>query len=202
MATGQRDVLMVLVISTISNCWAQNVTPPPSGGGVPPSIVMQRPAEPAWLKGKDKVTVSGAVYSIGNGFIDITNVVMVPVYTDASFNVHGGLVPGHYAGQAPQLVTYRLRNYPDWQGVKKGDVIFTADTYLISEAAGMKSVTYWKAGTAPRPAPRPSTPAPTGVPTDVYSGIVHEAEHEWPGNYQMQEYVIRQQVEAYRRLHP
>lgn len=41
-----------------------------------------------------------------------------------------------------------------------------------------------------------------GVPSSVYSQIATLAARHWPGNYDMQEYVVRQQIEAYRKLNP
>jgi len=40
-----------------------------------------------------------------------------------------------------------------------------------------------------------------GVPDSVYQEIYREAVRQWPGNYEMQEFRIQNQVEAYRKLH-
>lgn len=41
-----------------------------------------------------------------------------------------------------------------------------------------------------------------GVPIDIYNSIVAAAGEHWPDNYEMQEYQIKNQVEAYKELHP
>lgn len=41
-----------------------------------------------------------------------------------------------------------------------------------------------------------------GVPVAVYNQIATDATKEWPGNYNMQAYEIKNQIEAYRKLHP
>jgi hypothetical protein len=41
-----------------------------------------------------------------------------------------------------------------------------------------------------------------GVPVGVYGQIAADAAKEWPGNYQMQAFVIKRQSEAYRKLNP
>lgn len=64
----------------------------------------------------------------------------------------------------------------------------------------------FKAGTRPTPAPvgatRAAEPLRDGVPVSVYNQIAAEAAKEWPGNFTMQEWEIRHQIEAYRKLHP
>jgi len=41
-----------------------------------------------------------------------------------------------------------------------------------------------------------------GVPIAVYNQIASDAVMEWPGDYRMQAYTIKNQTEAYRKLHP
>ena len=41
-----------------------------------------------------------------------------------------------------------------------------------------------------------------GVPLAIYNAITAAAAKEWPGDYQMQAFVIKTQLEAYRKLHP
>jgi hypothetical protein len=45
-------------------------------------------------------------------------------------------------------------------------------------------------------------PIHEGVPLSVYKAILQSAELQWPQDYRMQNYEIRNQVEAYRKLHP
>jgi hypothetical protein len=39
-----------------------------------------------------------------------------------------------------------------------------------------------------------------GVPSSIYDGIAAKAAQDWPGNFEMQEYQIKNQVEAYQKL--
>ena len=41
-----------------------------------------------------------------------------------------------------------------------------------------------------------------GIPANVMAGIRAKAEREWPGDYNMQVFVIKQETEAYQKLHP
>ena len=67
-----------------------------------------------------------------------------------------------------------------------------------------------KQAAAPRPFAAPPQPmaranqGPTrdGVPLAIYNQIAADAISEWPGNYRMQVYSIKNQVEAYRKLYP
>jgi hypothetical protein len=45
-------------------------------------------------------------------------------------------------------------------------------------------------------------PATVTIPSSVHAQIVKDAAARWPGNYQMQEFVIKEETESYRRLHP
>lgn len=55
----------------------------------------------------------------------------------------------------------------------------------------------------PQPVIRPSYVATRdGVPLAIYNQIAADAAKEWPSDYQMQAYTIKNQVEAYRKLHP
>lgn len=62
--------------------------------------------------------------------------------------------------------------------------------------------------TAPRQPIRYSVPAQLpqtfkeGVPIQIYNTIAAQAADKWPSNYDMQNYEIKNQVEAYRKLHP
>ncbi len=51
---------------------------------------------------------------------------------------------------------------------------------------------------------RALSPAKTsnGIPADVYKTIRAEAERRYPKDWDMQEFVVGQQIEAYRKLHP
>ncbi|HZM03988.1 MAG TPA: hypothetical protein VFC44_13335 [Candidatus Saccharimonadales bacterium] len=49
---------------------------------------------------------------------------------------------------------------------------------------------------------RTEVPTRQGVPVEVYSGIAAMAEKEWPTDYHMQSFVINQQIEAWKKLHP
>jgi hypothetical protein len=40
-----------------------------------------------------------------------------------------------------------------------------------------------------------------GVPITVYNQIAADAAREWPNDYDMQAFRIKQQIEAYRKLH-
>jgi hypothetical protein len=42
----------------------------------------------------------------------------------------------------------------------------------------------------------------SGVPVIVYNQIAAAAAREWPGDYNMQEFTIRTQIESYRKLNP
>ena len=59
-----------------------------------------------------------------------------------------------------------------------------------------------------RPATAGTKPVPVtggmtrGIPNQIYQGIYSAAEKKWTGNYEMQEYEIKNQIEAYRKLHP
>lgn len=41
-----------------------------------------------------------------------------------------------------------------------------------------------------------------GVPVVVYDQILTEATRRYPANYEMQEYIVNEQIAAYRKLHP
>jgi TPR repeat protein len=41
-----------------------------------------------------------------------------------------------------------------------------------------------------------------GVPLSIYNAIATAAAKEWPGDYEMQAYVIKNQIEAFKKLHP
>lgn len=51
----------------------------------------------------------------------------------------------------------------------------------------------------PAQAARPDA-AKRGVPAGVYDQIAAEAARKWPGNFEMQEYTIGNQIEAYQKL--
>jgi hypothetical protein len=55
------------------------------------------------------------------------------------------------------------------------------------------------ASVRPVPAPAPATKG--GVPADVYAGIRADAQNLYPRNFDMQEFVIKQQSNAWLRLH-
>ncbi len=56
-----------------------------------------------------------------------------------------------------------------------------------------------------RPTSRPQPPAnpamKDGVPLTIYNAIAAGAVQKWPGNYEMQEYEIKNQIESYKNLH-
>lgn len=60
----------------------------------------------------------------------------------------------------------------------------------------------FKAGARPvAPAPgRPAEAVRDGVPLAVWNQIANEAAAKWPGNFEMQEYTIRNQIEAWRKI--
>lgn len=41
-----------------------------------------------------------------------------------------------------------------------------------------------------------------GIPLSIYNQIAIKAAKEWPEDYSQQEYTIRHEVEAYKKLHP
>lgn len=51
-------------------------------------------------------------------------------------------------------------------------------------------------------APRSVAATRDGVPLDIYNGIADHARTRYPTDYDMQEYIIRQQIDAYKKLHP
>jgi len=54
-----------------------------------------------------------------------------------------------------------------------------------------------------QPMARAKTPASRdGVPIAAYNEIAAEAARKWGNDYDMQDYEIRKQVEAYKKLHP
>jgi hypothetical protein len=61
-----------------------------------------------------------------------------------------------------------------------------------------KQVVYYPAATAPER----RVGVKAGVPLDIYDKIAADAAREWPGNYQMQAYSIKSQIQSYKKLHP
>lgn len=55
---------------------------------------------------------------------------------------------------------------------------------------------------AARLQPRVNRAMREGVPTDVYNSIAAYASRLWPDNYDMQAFVIKKQLDAYKNLHP
>lgn len=57
----------------------------------------------------------------------------------------------------------------------------------------------------PRPVARQAVPQKVrmfdGIPEPIYVQIALDAEKKWPGDFEMQDYVTRQQVAAYKRVH-
>lgn len=41
-----------------------------------------------------------------------------------------------------------------------------------------------------------------GIPQNIHAEITAEAQRHWPRDYEMQDYQIRNQIEAYKKLHP
>jgi hypothetical protein len=58
------------------------------------------------------------------------------------------------------------------------------------------------AGGGAAPPAHPASAYYHGVPTSVYESIAAQAAKDWPNDYQMQEFTINQQIEAYKKLHP
>ena len=54
---------------------------------------------------------------------------------------------------------------------------------------------------AARPQPRVNPAIKDGVPLTIYNAIAARAVQKWPGNYEMQEYEIKNQIESYKNLH-
>ena len=54
-----------------------------------------------------------------------------------------------------------------------------------------------------QPVARSAPPASReGVPTAIYNQIAADAARKWPGEFDMQAWTIKRQIEAYRLLHP
>jgi TPR repeat protein len=54
---------------------------------------------------------------------------------------------------------------------------------------------------SPQPTGNGNQAMKEGVPLTIYNSIAAEAAKEWPSDYQMQVYVIKTQLEAYKKLH-
>jgi hypothetical protein len=54
----------------------------------------------------------------------------------------------------------------------------------------------------PQPAVRPVQQLKSGVPVVIYNQIAADAARRYPTDFEMQNYIIKGQVEAYRKLHP
>lgn len=48
----------------------------------------------------------------------------------------------------------------------------------------------------------PDTDAPSGIPSSVYAEIQSSARKQWPNDYEMQVYTVKNQMTAYLKLHP
>lgn len=57
-------------------------------------------------------------------------------------------------------------------------------------------------GVAPQAAPRPPVAMREGVPLTIYNQLAADAEREYPGDFRMQAYTLKGQLESYRKLHP
>lgn len=72
--------------------------------------------------------------------------------------------------------------------------------YLITNRPVARAQSVFQAAPAQ---PRPVAPQLRGgVPMAVYNQIVADAQSQFPTDYDEQEYIIKQQVSAYQRLHP
>ena len=81
------------------------------------------------------------------------------------------------------------------------DVIFDrldANTAAIQSITNRQPIRYMPASVAPIS----GTPNRSGLPVAVHAQIVADAQRKYPTDFDMQEFVIKQQTEAYRRLHP
>jgi outer membrane murein-binding lipoprotein Lpp len=65
-----------------------------------------------------------------------------------------------------------------------------------------KVVSYGRPQPAQQFTPPPAQTYIQGVPTEIYTAIRAGAESKWPGNYEMQVFSIKEQTEAYLKLHP
>lgn len=74
------------------------------------------------------------------------------------------------------------------------DHIDDTNPHPIARAAALK-------GPAARSAAKmPASALIQGIPSSTYNRIKADAEKEWPGDYQMQSFTIRNQVEAYKKV--
>lgn len=56
---------------------------------------------------------------------------------------------------------------------------------------------------APAATASPSaTPCKDGVPVSIYNDLLASAKAKWPRDYEMQVFELRNQIDAYRKLHP
>lgn len=55
---------------------------------------------------------------------------------------------------------------------------------------------------APTPAAKPTPAMKSGIPLDIYNAIAADARRRYPVDFDMQVFIINQQVEAYKKLHP
>lgn len=55
---------------------------------------------------------------------------------------------------------------------------------------------------ATQPPPAAGGQLKESIPASVYNAIAAKAARDWPNNFTMQAFTIKQEVEAYRKLHP
>jgi hypothetical protein len=79
--------------------------------------------------------------------------------------------------------------------------IASAVTLDVAIKYGRKAVADARRETAAVPVVREPQHKMAGVPTDVLNRIRANAESEWADDYEMQQYTIKNQVEAYLELH-
>ena len=99
-----------------------------------------------------------------------------------------------------ELMALELKQRDNWEAIQP--FIAALQTALTNPPA--KQVAAPRTYVAPPQAvARPNYGATRdGVPIAVYNQIAADAVKEWPGDYRMQAYSIKNQIEAYRKLHP
>jgi TPR repeat protein len=86
------------------------------------------------------------------------------------------------------------------QAFSAGDI--PAEMVEIETAGVARPAARGQRGASSAPAASRPTGMKEGVPLTIYNAIAADAAKEWPGDYDMQVYVIKTQIEAYKKLHP
>jgi hypothetical protein len=124
------------------------------------------------------------------------------------------VVMGHTADRTSNLaerVTALLKEEKRFNDELTG-LMQAREEHWTYEQAKLLKLVMDMTNSAPRQIPRYATTQPTartsssatkdGVPLSVYNQIAAEATKKWGTDYEMQEYEVKKQVEAYRKLHP